>query len=51
MKLRDEGEKLYNEELRDFYSSSSIVRTMKSRRMRWMGHVARMERRSRISCW
>jgi hypothetical protein len=33
--------KLYNEELRDLYSSS-INRIMKSRRMRWAGHVARM---------
>jgi hypothetical protein len=31
-----------NEELRDLYSSPSIIRIMKSRRMRWMGHVARM---------
>jgi hypothetical protein len=34
--------KLHNEELRDLYSSQSIIRVMKSRRMRWMGHVARM---------
>jgi hypothetical protein len=31
-----------NEELRDLYSSSSIIRIIKSRRMRWAGHVARM---------
>jgi hypothetical protein len=31
-----------NEELRDLYSSSTIVRVIKSRRMRWAGHVARM---------
>jgi hypothetical protein len=32
--------KLHNEELRDLYSSSSIIRIIKSRRMRWAGHVA-----------
>jgi hypothetical protein len=38
--------KLHNEELRDLYSSPSINR-MKSRRMRWVGHVARIgERRN-----
>ena len=34
--------KLHNEELNDLYSSSSIVRVTKSRRIRWAGHVARM---------
>jgi hypothetical protein len=34
--------KLYNEELHNLYSSSSIIRIIKSRRMRWAGHVARM---------
>jgi hypothetical protein len=34
--------KLHNEELHDLYSSPSIIRMMKSRRMRWAGHVARM---------
>jgi hypothetical protein len=34
--------KLHNEELRDLYSSPSISRIIKSRRMRWAGHVARM---------
>jgi hypothetical protein len=33
---------LHNEELRNFYSSPSIIRIIKSRRMRWAGHVARM---------
>jgi len=37
-----EWRKLYNEELRDFYSLPSIVRVVKSRRMRWAGHVAHM---------
>jgi hypothetical protein len=34
--------KLYTEELHNLYSSSSIIKTIKSRRMRWAGHVARM---------
>jgi hypothetical protein len=34
--------KLHNEELHDLYSSPSIVRIIKSRRMRWVGHVARI---------
>jgi hypothetical protein len=34
--------KLYNEELHNLYSSPSIIRIKKSRRMRWAGHVARM---------
>jgi hypothetical protein len=34
--------KLYNEELHNLYSSPSIIRVIKSRRMRWTGHVARM---------
>jgi hypothetical protein len=34
--------KLHNEELRDLYSSPSIIRIIKSRRMTWEGHVARM---------
>jgi hypothetical protein len=32
--------KLHNEELRHLYSSPSIIRIIKSRRMRWAGHVA-----------
>ena len=34
--------KLHNEELRGLYCLPSIVRVVKSRRMRWTGHVARM---------
>jgi hypothetical protein len=34
--------KLHNEELHDLYSSPNIVRVIKSRRMRWAGHVGRM---------
>jgi hypothetical protein len=33
---------LHNEELRDLYSSPIIIRIIKSRRMRWARHVARM---------
>jgi hypothetical protein len=35
--------KLHNEELHDLYSSPTIVRVIKSRRIMWVGHVARME--------
>ena len=34
--------RLHNEELNDLYSSPNVVRAIKSRRMRWAGHVARM---------
>jgi hypothetical protein len=34
--------KLHNDELHSLYSSQNIVRVIKSRRMRWAGHVARM---------
>jgi hypothetical protein len=37
-----ECRKHHNEELRHLYSSPSIIRIIKSRRMRWAGHVARM---------
>ena len=37
--------KLHNEELSDLYSSPSIVRVIKSSRMRWVEHVARIGRR------
>jgi hypothetical protein len=36
---------LHNEELHKFYSSPSIIRMIKPRRMRWAGHVARMGRK------
>ena len=37
--------KLHNEELNDLYCSPNIVWMIKSRRMRWVGHVARMGKR------
>ena len=40
-----EWRKLHNEEVRDLYSLPNILRVIKSRRMRWAGHVARMGRR------
>jgi hypothetical protein len=39
-----EWRKLHNEELNYLYCSTNIVRVIKSRRMRWAGHVARMGR-------
>jgi hypothetical protein len=36
---------LYNEELHNTYASPDIIRMIKSRRIRWAGHVARVERR------
>jgi hypothetical protein len=47
-----EWRKLHNEELRDLYSSPSIIRMIKLRTMRWAGHVARMGRRgTRVGYW
>jgi len=41
-RVKMEWRKLHNEELNEFYSSPRSVRVIKSRRMRWMGHVARV---------
>jgi hypothetical protein len=43
-----EWRKLHNEELNGLYSSPTIVRVIKSRRMRWAGHVARMGERGGV---
>jgi len=40
-----EWRKLHNEDLNDMYRSPNIVQVIKSRRMRWAGHVARMGER------
>jgi len=39
-----EWRKLHSEELSGLYSSPNIVRVIKSKRMRWVGHVVRMAR-------
>jgi hypothetical protein len=39
----DRGENSINDELHSLYSSQNIIRVIKSRRMRFVGHVARME--------
>ena len=41
-KVTGEWRKLHNKELNDLYCSPNIVRVIKSRRMRWAGHVACM---------
>jgi hypothetical protein len=43
--------KLHNEELRNLYSSPSIIRIIKSRRMRWTGHVARLGEKRDVYWW
>jgi hypothetical protein len=49
---KDEGtvewRKLHNEELHILYSSPNIIRQIKSRRMRWEGHVARMGQERKV---
>ena len=40
--VRVEWRRLHNEDLNDLYSSPNVVRVIKSGRMRWAGHVARM---------
>ena len=52
--VTEEWRKLHKEELSDLYSLPNIVRVVKSRRMRWAGHVALMwggERCAQGSGW
>ena len=42
--VTEERRKLHNKELNDLYSSPNIVRVIRSSRMRWAGHEARMGR-------
>ena len=52
--VTEEQRKLRNEELNDLYCSSNVVRVIKSRRMRWAGHVAGMGKRRgvyRVLVW
>jgi len=47
-----EWRRLHNEELNELYTSPNILPVIKSRRMRWAGHVARMdEERGYIESW
>jgi acyl-coenzyme A synthetase/AMP-(fatty) acid ligase len=43
-----EWRRLHNEELYNLYSSPNIIRVIKSRGMRWAGHVARKGRKERV---
>jgi hypothetical protein len=43
MCVREDWRKLHNEEIHNLYSSPNIIRMIKSRRMRWAGHVERMK--------
>jgi hypothetical protein len=46
--VNGEWRKLHNEELHNLYSSPDIIKQIKSRRMRWAGHVARMGEETKV---
>ena len=46
---RGEWRKIHNAELHALYSSPNIIRSLKSKRLKWEGHIARMEQ-SRNAC-
>jgi hypothetical protein len=46
--VTEEWRKLYNEELHILYSSINTIWQIKSRRMRWPGHVARMREERKV---
>jgi hypothetical protein len=43
--------KLHNEELHNLYSSPNIIRMVKLRRVRWAGHVERMEKKKKRNAY
>jgi hypothetical protein len=46
--VTEEWRKLHSEELHNLYSSPDIIKQVKSRRMRWAGHVARMGEKRKV---
>ena len=49
--MTEEWRKVHNEDLNGLYSSPNIVRVIKSRRMSWVGHVARVGVEVYTECW